>query len=75
MQKKERKRERRTLSHVNVLVIVPELECLVDAGGGARGNSRPEQSPVRGQVDLHSRVAAAVVDVASVDLLDSHGLR
>ena len=62
----------RTLSKVDVLVLIPELKGLVDAGGGARGNSSPEEPLVSGEIHLNSRVAAAVVDVASVDLLDSH---
>jgi len=62
----------RTLSKVDVLVLIPELKGLVDAGGGARGTSSPEEPLVSGEIHLNRRVAAAVVDVASVDLLDSH---
>ena len=52
--------------------LVPQLEGLVDASGGARGDGGPEDALLGRQVDLDGGVAAAVVDLPGVDLLDGH---
>ena len=45
------------------LSLVPELECLVDASGGAGGHRSPEDPLLGGQVDLHGGVTPGVVDL------------
>ena len=58
---------------VPCVALVPQLEGLVDARGGARGDGGPEDALLGRQIDLDGGVAAAVVDLPGVDLLDGHG--
>lgn len=44
--------------------LIAQLERLVDAGGGARGDSRPEDTPILGlESHLDGGLAAGVVDL------------
>ena len=53
------------------LVAVAELDRLVDAGAGPRGDGRPAERAVgQDHIDLDGRVAAAVQDLAPADLGD-----
>ena len=65
-----------TLAHVHRLVAVTKLARLVDASRRTRRHTRAEQALLGGQVNLHSGVAARVVDLTSVDSKNlRHGCR
>ena len=63
------------LAAVALLVAVAQLDRLVGAGRSARGNRRAaDDAGVQRHVDLDGRIAAAVEDLAGVDVGDrSHG--
>jgi len=59
------------LAEIHALVAVPLLPGLVGAGAGARGHRGAAEGPVgEGDVDLDRGVAAAVEDLAGVDVDD-----
>ncbi len=61
-------------AQIAVLVSVPELEGLVDAGRGAGRNGRPGERAVR-EKDFHldGGIAAGIEDLAGLDLADESG--
>ena len=63
------------LAQVNALVAIPLLPGLVGAGARAGGHRRPAKCPVgERHVDLERGIAAAVEDLAGVDVDDrGHG--
>ena len=59
------------LAEVTALVAVTQLAGLVHAGGGAGGDGRAaDGAVVEGDFDLYGRVAAAVKDLAGLDVND-----
>ena len=52
--------------------LVPQLEGLVDAGAGSRGNGGPEYSSLGGEIHLDGGVTTRVIDLPSVDPLNGH---
>lgn len=59
---------------VDALVAVPQLQSLVDPGGGAAGDGGAvERVVLRDQIDLDGGVASAVDDLARLDVLDLVG--
>ena len=58
-------------AEIPLLVAVAQLDGLVDAGAGPRGDGRPAEGAVgEDHVDLDGRVAAAVKDLAPANLGD-----
>lgn len=62
----------RTLAAPLALVSVSQLAGLVATGGGTRRYDSAVQASLGDDVDLNGRVAAGVVDIARVDLRDTH---
>mmetsp|Transcript_132950 Transcript_132950/g.425532 ORF Transcript_132950/g.425532 Transcript_132950/m.425532 type:complete len:522 (+) Transcript_132950:333-1898(+) len=63
------------LAHQPALVIVPQLEGLVDAGGGTTGHCRAEKLRLGTEINLDGRIAAGVEDLACADGHDLVGGR
>lgn len=64
-----------TLAEPAGLVTVTELASLVLAGGSTRGNNGAVKTGLSDDIDLDGGVTARVVDLASVNLRDTHFAR
>lgn len=60
------------LSMIVGLVVVPQLEGLVNAGGGAGGDCGSEETLVSDEVHFHGGVPSGVEDLSRFHTLNGH---